>query len=76
MLSSEEHRLVAYRGSAKPEHDFENARFIMLLGRNPAAGLQLRQLKDMASDVIAGLASWSWILAQRIGSNGSPVDTN
>ena len=36
-------------GSAKPEHDFENARFIMLLGRNPAAGLQLRQLKDMAS---------------------------
>ncbi len=36
-------------GSAKPEHDFENARFIMLLGRNPAAGLQLRQLRDMAS---------------------------
>jgi len=36
-------------GSAKPEHDFQNARFIMLLGRNPAAGLQLRQLKDMAS---------------------------
>ena len=36
-------------GSAKPEHDFENARFIMLLGRNPAAGLQLRQLKDMAA---------------------------
>jgi thiosulfate reductase/polysulfide reductase chain A len=36
-------------GSSKPEHDFENSRFILLIGRNPAAGLQLRQLSDMSS---------------------------
>jgi thiosulfate reductase/polysulfide reductase chain A len=35
-------------GSSKPEHDFENTRFVLLIGRNPAAGLQLRQLRDMA----------------------------
>jgi thiosulfate reductase/polysulfide reductase chain A len=34
-------------GDAKPEHDFENSRFIMLIGRNPAAGLNLRQLRDL-----------------------------
>ncbi len=34
-------------GSSKPEHDFENTRFILLIGRNPAAGLQLRQLRDI-----------------------------
>jgi len=36
-------------GSSKPEHDFENTRFMVLIGRNPAAGLQLRQLRDMAA---------------------------
>ncbi|MGO9566577.1 MAG: molybdopterin-dependent oxidoreductase [Desulfomonilaceae bacterium] len=36
-------------GSAKPEHDFANSRFIMLLGRNPGAGLHLRQLRELAS---------------------------
>ncbi len=36
-------------GSSKPEHDFENTRFMLFIGRNPAAGLQLRQLKDMAT---------------------------
>ncbi len=36
-------------GSAKPEHDFANARVIMLLGRNPAAGLDLRQLREITS---------------------------
>ncbi|MBI5248916.1 MAG: molybdopterin-dependent oxidoreductase [Desulfomonile tiedjei] len=36
-------------GSSKPEHDFENTRFMLFIGRNPAAGLQLRQLKDMAA---------------------------
>jgi thiosulfate reductase/polysulfide reductase chain A len=35
-------------GSSKPEHDFENSRLIVLVGRNPAAGLQLRQLRDMS----------------------------
>ncbi len=34
-------------GDPKPEHDFENSRFIMLVGRNPAAGLNLRQLHDL-----------------------------
>ncbi|HMK36149.1 MAG TPA: molybdopterin-dependent oxidoreductase, partial [Desulfomonilaceae bacterium] len=34
-------------GSSKPEHDFENTRFVLLIGRNPAAGLQLRQLRDI-----------------------------
>ena len=36
-------------GDSKPEHDFENSRFIMLLGRNPGAGLQLRKLRDIAA---------------------------
>ena len=36
-------------GDPKPEHDFENSRFIMLLGRNPGAGLQLRKLRDIAA---------------------------
>ncbi len=36
-------------GSSKPEHDFENSSFMLFIGRNPAAGLQLRQLKDMAT---------------------------
>ncbi len=35
-------------GSSKPEHDFENTRQVLLVGRNPAAGLQLRHLRDMA----------------------------
>jgi thiosulfate reductase/polysulfide reductase chain A len=35
-------------GSSKPEHDFENTRFVLLIGRNPAAGLQLRQLRDIS----------------------------
>ena len=35
-------------GKAKPEHDFENSRFVLFIGRNPAAGLQLRQLRDLA----------------------------
>ncbi|MCX5861505.1 MAG: molybdopterin-dependent oxidoreductase [Deltaproteobacteria bacterium] len=35
-------------GKAKPEHDFENSRFVLFIGRNPAAGLQLRQLQDLA----------------------------
>jgi thiosulfate reductase / polysulfide reductase chain A len=34
-------------GESKPEHDFENARFIVFIGRNPAAGLHLRQLRDI-----------------------------
>ena len=34
-------------GDPKPEHDFENSRFIMLMGRNPAAGLNLRTLHDL-----------------------------
>jgi len=33
-------------GEAKPEHDFENVRFVLFVGRNPAAGLHLRQLRD------------------------------
>lgn len=36
-------------GSSKPEHDFGHSRLIVLIGRNPAAGLQLRQLKEMAA---------------------------
>jgi thiosulfate reductase/polysulfide reductase chain A len=36
-------------GISKPEHDFENSRFIMLLGRNPGAGLQLRMLRDITA---------------------------
>ncbi len=35
-------------GDAKPEHDFENSRFVLFIGRNPAAGLQLRQLRDLS----------------------------
>ncbi|MGB9616830.1 MAG: molybdopterin-dependent oxidoreductase [Desulfomonilaceae bacterium] len=35
-------------GEAKPEHDFEHSRFVLFIGRNPAAGLQLRQLRDLA----------------------------
>ncbi len=35
-------------GEAKPEHDFENTRFVLFIGRNPAAGLHLRQLRDFA----------------------------
>lgn len=35
-------------GDAKPEHDFENTRFVLFIGRNPAAGLQLRQLRDLS----------------------------
>jgi thiosulfate reductase / polysulfide reductase chain A len=34
-------------GDSKPESDFENSRFVMFLGRNPAAGLQLRKLRDI-----------------------------
>jgi thiosulfate reductase / polysulfide reductase chain A len=35
-------------GESKPEHDYEHTRFVMFIGRNPAAGLQLRQLRDIA----------------------------
>lgn len=35
-------------GSSKPSMDFENARMIVLVGRNPAAGLDLGQLREMA----------------------------
>jgi thiosulfate reductase / polysulfide reductase chain A len=35
-------------GEAKPEHDFENTRLAVFIGRNPAAGLHLRQLRDFA----------------------------
>ncbi len=36
-------------GISKPEHDFENSRYVVLIGRNPAGGLHLRQLKDLAT---------------------------
>jgi thiosulfate reductase / polysulfide reductase chain A len=35
-------------GKAKPEHDFENSKFVLFIGRNVASGLQLRQLRDLA----------------------------
>jgi thiosulfate reductase / polysulfide reductase chain A len=35
-------------GDTKPEHDFANARMIVFIGRNPAAGLHLRQLDEIA----------------------------
>ena len=35
-------------GYAKPEQDLENAKHVVFIGRNPAAGLQLRMLVDMA----------------------------
>lgn len=35
-------------GSTKPSMDFENSRMIVLVGRNPAAGLDLGQLRNMA----------------------------
>ena len=50
-------------GYYQPEHDFENARFIMLLGRDPWAGLQLGRSRIWPQGMIAGLASWFWILA-------------
>lgn len=34
-------------GKTKPSHDFENTRYILLIGRNPAAGLNLGQLRGM-----------------------------
>lgn len=34
-------------GKAKPQMDLENSRFIMLLGRNPAGGLDLGQLREI-----------------------------
>jgi thiosulfate reductase/polysulfide reductase chain A len=34
-------------GKTKPEHDFAHTRFILLVGRNPAAGLDLRQIQDI-----------------------------
>lgn len=34
-------------GKSKPEHDFKNSRFILLIGRNPAGGLDLGQLREM-----------------------------
>jgi len=34
-------------GDPKPEHDFENSRMVLFIGRNPAAGLHLRQLRDL-----------------------------
>ena len=35
-------------GFAKPDQDLENTRHVVFIGRNPAAGLQLRMLADMA----------------------------
>ena len=35
-------------GFAKPDQDLENSRHVVFIGRNPAAGLQLRMLSDMA----------------------------
>lgn len=35
-------------GESKPEHDFANARVIVFIGRNPGAGLHLRQLREIA----------------------------
>ncbi len=35
-------------GESKPEHDYANARFVLFIGRNPGAGLHLRQLHDIA----------------------------
>jgi thiosulfate reductase/polysulfide reductase chain A len=35
-------------GAPKPEQDLENSRHVVFIGRNPAAGLQLRMLVDMA----------------------------
>jgi thiosulfate reductase / polysulfide reductase chain A len=34
-------------GNPKPDHDFANSRFVLFIGRNPAAGLHLRQLRDL-----------------------------
>lgn len=35
-------------GFAKPDQDLENTRHVVFIGRNPAAGLQLRMLADMS----------------------------
>lgn len=35
-------------GKSKPAMDFENARIIVLVGRNPAGGLNLGQLRELA----------------------------
>jgi len=34
-------------GEPKPEHDFPSCRLMVFIGRNPAAGLHLRQLRDI-----------------------------
>jgi thiosulfate reductase/polysulfide reductase chain A len=34
-------------GNEKPEQDFARSRFVLMVGRNPAAGLDLRQLRDL-----------------------------
>lgn len=36
-------------GEPKPEHDLSNTRFMLFIGRNPAAGLHLRQLRDITT---------------------------
>lgn len=41
-------------GDAKPEHDFVNSRFILLVGRNLGAGLNLRKLRDLVKGRDAG----------------------
>lgn len=36
-------------GAAKPSMDFENARMVLFVGRNPAGGLELGQLREIAA---------------------------